>query len=447
MGVVVNDELKDWQVKPDENTFDPFEQQIKFFRLATGIQTPVYTKIEPTGDAHTDKSKFNVNQNSDGSYNFSCVDSNVSPQLQWDFKVPKSGLVLMGSKITKGDDITILRNGTPQRRVLKMDRLSIGCAGYFKKGETASIRTNLEKGVSGNAKLYVYMLNQDVFEKGYNLIKENVMETTYFENGGKLEGTINCNRDGLFYTSIPYEAGWKAYVDGEEVEIKPIGNCMLSFDITKGEHEIVLKYLPNGFIPGLIVSILCLMGFAALCAYAYIKKKKVMPDWSKDAAYLGIEKKSSGSSVGKRPAKEPNTPKKQELPAEPVEDVVSDYTEPRNNKDIPFNGSTLFFVASIIMTIGGVLSILINIINMRTSTDTSVVINLLASILQVSSGVFGLINHNKYHDPNIPIGLGIATIFSAILSNLMAGNWLVFIMPVWHVLYIIGAVLNKKQNK
>ena len=100
-----------------------------------------------------------------------------------------------------------------------------------------------------------------------------------------MEGTINSDRDGLFYASIPYEKGWTAYVDGEEVEIKPIGGSMISFDITKGEHDIVLKYVPNGFKPGLAVSIVCMLGFAAFCVLTYIFKKKLIPEYAKDKAF------------------------------------------------------------------------------------------------------------------------------------------------------------------
>ena len=61
---------------------------------------------------------------------------------------------------------------------------------------------------------------------------------------------------------------------------------MLAFDITKGEHEIVLKYLPHGFVPGLIVSILCLLGFIAFCVFTYIFKRKLIPDWSRDKSVI-----------------------------------------------------------------------------------------------------------------------------------------------------------------
>ncbi len=453
MGFVVDPQLKNWSVISAENTYNPIEQQSEFFRLATGIEEPVYSRVEPTSESHTDASQFNVSKRSDGSYGFSCVSSDVKPHLQWDYKANKSGLYLVAAKIDKGDNITVLRNGSSQKKTLNMSRLSIGCAGYFKEGETLSLKTDLDTNASGSAKIYVYVLNQDVFEQGYNMFKQNTMTTTYFRNGGKMEGTINSNRDGLFYTSIPYEKGWRAYVDGEEVDITPIGNCMLAFDITKGEHEIVLKYLPHGFIPGLIVSILCLLGFIAFCVFTYIFKRKLIPDWGMDKAFTGQEENvlESHSEYGSEKAF--IAPEKQEQVTVPADDIKDVRPAKKKNANKPFVGSTLFLVASIIMTIGGALSLLISIGNMRNTADmsgnmkTGAAIGLIAALLQIVSGIFGLVFHNKRHDPLVAVSLGVGTIIFAVVSNLLFGNWMVFLMLAWPVLYIIGAVINKSKNK
>ena len=66
--------------------------------------------------------------------------------------------------------------------------------------------------------VFVDVLNQDVFEEGYNKLSKSVMTTTKL-TGSSMEGTINAQENGLFYTSVPYEEGWKAYVDGKEVKM------------------------------------------------------------------------------------------------------------------------------------------------------------------------------------------------------------------------------------
>ena len=100
-----------------------------------------------------------------------------------------------------------------------------------------------------------------------------------------MEGTINADRDGLFYTSIPYEKGWKAYVDGEETEITAVGGSVIAFELKEGEHEITLKYIPNGFVPGLLFSLMCLAAFVFFCVMIYIFGRKLIPEYAKDKAY------------------------------------------------------------------------------------------------------------------------------------------------------------------
>ena len=98
--------------------------------------------------------------------------------------------------------------------------------------------------------------------------------TTTKATGSSMEGTINVTKDGLFYTSIPYEKGWTAVVDGKKVDITPVGNSLVAFPLSVGEHTIKLYYYPQGFWPGFAVSVICAAAFAALCVYVYIFKKR-----------------------------------------------------------------------------------------------------------------------------------------------------------------------------
>ena len=289
MGFMVNEKLLNWEEITAENSFDPFEKQGEFFRLATGINEPVYSRVEVSGEDHTDASMFRVTKNADGSYSYSCTKSGISPRLKWDFTAPKSGLYLVSTNINKGDNIRIMRNNVDQGDTINMDRISIAAAGYFSQGETISVKADLEADASGTAKIYLYVLNQDVFERGYDICSKSVMQTTYFRNGAKMEGTINAAEDGLFYTSIPYEKGWSAYVDGEKTQITPVGGSLVAFPLAKGSHTIVLSYAPDGFWPGLLMSLLCLAVFVFFCVATYILKKKLIPVYAMDPVNIPEE--------------------------------------------------------------------------------------------------------------------------------------------------------------
>ena len=66
--------------------------------------------------------------------------------------------------------------------------------------------------------------------------------------------TSTAERPVLF-TSIPYEDGWEAYVDGKTTDIYPVmGDAFLALVLTPGEHTIELHYTAPGREIGMMLS-------------------------------------------------------------------------------------------------------------------------------------------------------------------------------------------------
>ena len=284
MGFMVNKDLEKWVEDENEDQFNPFETQGEFFKLATGISDPVYTRLTPFNTAHSDDSIVNVTELSYGNYSFSSINKSAALKLQWNYTAPKDGLYLMYGDVTDSDDIGVLQNDMPQSKKYGMGRSYVASIGYFSKGDKISVTAEPKAGASGTAKIYVNLLNADVFEQGYNKLKTQVMQSKQ-TTANKIEGKINVSEDGLFYTSIPYEEGWKATVDGNTAEMKPVGGSLVAFELDKGEHDIVIEYYPKGFWPGFAVSLVCLLAFAAICFLIYVKKFKLIPE----SAYSELE--------------------------------------------------------------------------------------------------------------------------------------------------------------
>ncbi len=272
MGFMVNSDLLDWEINENEDQFNPFDQQNLFFKLATGVDEDIYTPLEVVSQGHTDYSEFPVNKTAYGNYTYTCSDSTVTPHVKWNYEAPEDGLYCMYADIDGGDDVTVMVNDVSQPNTYGMGRSYIACIGEFKKGDKISIYAELEEGQSGSAQVYVNLFNSDVFEEGYEVISTDVMTTTEL-SGNTMEGTIDVSEDGLFYTSVPYEDGWTAYVDGKETEITPVGDALIAFNLTEGSHTIRLVYYPKGFWIGLPVTLICVTAFVGACVYTYIYKK------------------------------------------------------------------------------------------------------------------------------------------------------------------------------
>ena len=85
--------------------------------------------------------------------------------------------------------------------------------------------------------------------------------------------TINSNRDGVIFMSMPYDKGWKVYVDGNKVESEKVFETFMGVNITTGEHTIELKYTPSGIILGSLISLIGIICLITIWIYKNKRKK------------------------------------------------------------------------------------------------------------------------------------------------------------------------------
>ena len=105
----------------------------------------------------------------------------------------------------------------------------------------------------------VYNIDNVLFNEAYEILNKKRLDITKFEED-YIVGNITLEEQDLVYTSIPYDKGWKVYVDGEEVETFALANSLLCFDAPAGTHKITFKYVIPGFALGLTISSLSALG-------------------------------------------------------------------------------------------------------------------------------------------------------------------------------------------
>ncbi len=293
MGFMTKPEIYNYRGESDEDTYNVFEKQNELFKLATGVKKDVYTKLDVVSQGHTDYKTFPVNRLDYGTYSFSTNDTTTTPKLKWNYTAPKTGYYYCYAQITDADNVTILcndavRTGTSTFYIKRPYLMSIG---KFNKGDKISVTSDLKAEASGTAKIFVNYFNSDVFDEGAKVLGKNYMTTTKL-SGNEMEGTINVDEDGVFYTSIPYEygkkdsdtiigklfasdgEGWTAEVDGKNQIVTPLAHALVTFRLSKGEHTIKLHYLPKGFKRGALITCTALVIFIGFTIFLYIKKRK-----------------------------------------------------------------------------------------------------------------------------------------------------------------------------
>lgn len=83
-----------------------------------------------------------------------------------------------------------------------------------------------------------------------------------------LQGTIDAPRDGYVMFAIPFEKGWKIYIDGKEQTIHRANLAFQGIAVKKGHHQVEMRYQAPGFLQGVAVSVLCLIVFLALTYFS-----------------------------------------------------------------------------------------------------------------------------------------------------------------------------------
>ena len=107
----------------------------------------------------------------------------------------------------------------------------------------------------------------DIDNENNNLSKFTVdMGKSYGDN---IEGNISMADDGYFVSSIPYDKGFKVYVDNKLVKKEIVNTAFIGFKLNKGYHNIRIKYTSPGFNTGKYLSVI---GFILFGLLIYVDK-------------------------------------------------------------------------------------------------------------------------------------------------------------------------------
>ncbi len=132
------------------------------------------------------------------------------------------------------------------------------------------MRANLDLDESsGEVKFYAAQLDMDLFQDGYDTLLSRSLQDIEFGTDF-ISGRIEAGPAQMLFTSIPFDPGWHALVDGEEVEVTSLGESFLTVPLPEGEHEILLEYRLPGWQLGLIVSA---VSFALLLLALFLRPR------------------------------------------------------------------------------------------------------------------------------------------------------------------------------
>lgn len=271
LGFLANSELT--QVDFSSRSSD-FDFQNELFTAATGVQERVWKFIY--GDCLTISAMDTALDSWDNSGVCNYTTESSSGSVNYRYVFQEEGFLCVTLELSNRNNFTFYLNGNE----LYSDSYSIpqsAAVCQVRPGDVVDISLSCKANETGKLIVRAGLLNENLFRQGYQTLAASTLKLDSFE-ATHLTGTIECNRDGLMYTSIPQDGNWQVSVDGVRTEPTLVGDVMISVPLSKGLHSIEFVYSNSAFSVGWKVSLLCTVIFVGLSLWMY-------PSWKKNGKF------------------------------------------------------------------------------------------------------------------------------------------------------------------
>ena len=245
---------------------DHFQLQNALFSAATGLYSDVWHPLTPqiTGE---DVSLDTIN-----GVHLKYSGATSGAVVTYSFMAEREGFLCLDFDVTDRNSYTVHCNGEQlYSETLSLTQMIAACD--VSKGDIIDVKLTCKDGEEGRMTIRAAVLDDGLFRRGWEILNRSTLEITEFKTTHIL-GTVDADRDGLLYTSIPQDGGWHAYADGQEVDPVLVGDVMVAVPLTAGSHEVEFVYRNAAFAIGWKLSAICLLLFGMTAPIYYSKRRK-----------------------------------------------------------------------------------------------------------------------------------------------------------------------------
>jgi uncharacterized membrane protein YfhO len=163
-------------------------------------------------------------------------------------------------------EVRMYVNGEDRGPYFTMNEYDIVGLGNFSAGDVVSFKFELREESVQFIESWFYYLDMDQFALACRELDRGGMRMESWSDTG-IAGTVEATPDrGVLFTSIPWDRGWQALVDGRRAETVLLMDALMGVALPPGTHRVELRYRVPGLAPGLGVSALSLGAAGALAA-------------------------------------------------------------------------------------------------------------------------------------------------------------------------------------
>ena len=254
-----------------DTSLNAFQFQNQLFQAATGLEGEVWHRIPGENLTITGNGATVQEENGNGYCRY--TDTDGGSNVTYSYVADRDGFACIHLNLPKRNGLYVSVNG----KELYYESMSLPqmlAVQDVRAGDVIDIRMVCGAGEDSSMTVSAGILNGDLFWQGYEILGASTWNLTKFDST-HAEGIIDCNRDGLLYTSIPQNGNWQVTVDGQPVETQLVGDCMAAVALTQGQHRVSFVYKNPAFSLGWKVSLLCGIILLVLVQWQY------HPDWKR----------------------------------------------------------------------------------------------------------------------------------------------------------------------
>lgn len=249
IGYMTADTIRTWNYE-QENPFMVLDDYVR--AVTQNKYTSVFTEIEPV-----DVSAANIELSStgDGMWDSTLKNETKKSKTILTYQAQQAGKQYLFIEADDADAITVSQENKDDKIEIRNDCGSIVNLGEMDSGTEFTVTIEYKEGKGGSVVSHVCTMDEAVWQDAYKMLSASMLDVTDYGDSC-LKGIIDVQEDGVFVTSVPYEAGWKLKVDGHTREINElIGGAWISTSLSAGEHQIELSFRPPGLIAGLLITL------------------------------------------------------------------------------------------------------------------------------------------------------------------------------------------------
>ncbi|MDO5147386.1 MAG: YfhO family protein [Eubacteriales bacterium] len=232
------------------------------------------SKMKTTGDVTMEKGKITIGENGGTLKIFFKGEENAETYLSFrgDIYHPKDAAEHFIPTKIKADDVNY-------KYRFRIDSYSTGQEEYlfhlgYREDALSSCTLKFEsKGFLLFDEINIYSQPMDSYPQRALALRQESLENVKTENN-TVTGEITVSGDKMLVLSLPYQRGWTAWVDGEEVEIQKVNYQYMGLNLTSGHHKIRLHYQLPGIRYAGMITLGGLLTFLAIVLVQSTRKRR-----------------------------------------------------------------------------------------------------------------------------------------------------------------------------